>query len=104
MENTISEIRHFIIGIGYVPVDDLGIDYKLAYISDTTKRRIEFSIRLDTLTATAIYEDLEYNKKNPYATRDKRVSYDLKGIVPCGTNFVKHELTKFMNSVKGEIE
>jgi hypothetical protein len=64
-----SELRLGLLGLGFISQNLNGTLYK-TIVGDKT-----FLVFLDAGTMNAVYPDYEYNKNNPYSTKDIQIDY-----------------------------
>lgn len=86
-----SELRLGLLGLGFIAQNINSNLYKMV-IGDKT-----FIVFLDAGTMNAVYPDYEYNKSNPYSTKEVQIDYTWN---KDETNAcILANITKFMNDI-----
>ena len=88
-------LRLFILSLGFVAMNPTSTTY--IFVTEINRKKIEFTLDLNSSTVQAIYPDIEYNKKN-YAPKDIKTVYDFSKYLN-DENVLKKNIQSFMNTI-----
>lgn len=88
-------LRLFILSLGFVAMSPTSMTY--IFVTEVNRKKIEFTLDLNTSTLYAVYPDIEYNKKN-YAPKDIRTTYEFSKYLN-DENVLKHNIQAFVERI-----